>query len=91
MLKQLVWIELLASISLLLLSIWPISGLCSGRPAGFDCESWFIFGVNAFGPLGILLLLCSIWSSKTGLWLPQLILLLGSLLVASYWALHMFF
>lgn len=88
MIRNLAWIELSISIVLLVLTIWPISGLCSGRLLGNDCESWFIFGVNIFGPLGLLTLVCSIWSLKEISIIPQFVLIAGFSMLMIYWFSH---
>ena len=88
MLRILACVELLISIIAFALGAWPVSGLCSGRPIGFDCESWFIFGVNIFGPLGLLLLVCSIWSLKKRSWVPQYFLLAGCAMIIIFWVSH---
>ena len=85
MLRKLAWIELLASILLLALAVWPLSGLCSGRPLGYDCESWFIFGVNLYGPVGLLALGASVGSFTTRSWVFQYILVAGVVVVAIRW------
>ena len=90
MLRPLAWIELFASIFLLALVVWPVSGFCSGRVLGLDCEAWFIFGVNLFGPLGLLALGGAVWSLKYNSWLSQCALLLGVLVVVGYLVLHLY-
>ncbi|RJP82066.1 MAG: hypothetical protein C4522_04970 [Desulfobacteraceae bacterium] len=75
MLRILVWLELIASMVLLALAIWPFLDFCSGRFMGLDCESRAIFGVNVFGPLGIVALVCSTWSLKSKSIRPQFLLL----------------
>lgn len=82
---QLAWIELVISIVLLLLTIWPFSDYCSGRPLGFDCESWAIFGVNLFAHLGLLGLVSSIFYLTKKIVMPQYVLLLGIVLLMVYW------
>jgi len=88
MLKLLSWIELLLSLPLLLVPIWAGLGICKGRPSGYDCESWLIFGLNIFLPIGSLGLICSVWSLKRGSWRPQYGLVAGVLAVMAYWWLH---
>jgi len=88
MLKVLAWIEILMSIVLLALAVWPFSGFCSGRFMGLDCESRAIFGVNMFGPLGILGAVCSAWSLKYKTAVPQFVLLFGFLAIMTYWLAH---
>ena len=88
MLRILGWVELLVSIPFLVLPVWSISSFCSGRVLGNDCESWFIVGVNVFGPLGLLALVCSIWTLKMKLALPQYILALGVTSVLVFWFSH---
>jgi hypothetical protein len=56
---------------------------------GNDCETWFIFGVNMFGPVGLMALACSVWSLTTGSRIAQYALLVGTLAVLGYWAIHM--
>lgn len=58
MLKILSWMELLLSVIFLLVPVWVLSGGCEGRPYGYDCEAWLIFGVNLFFPVGSLGLVC---------------------------------
>lgn len=81
MLRALAWLEILASLLLLGLAIWPFSDYCSGRFMGFDCESRAIFGLNIFGPLGIMLLVCAAWSLKHKSSTPQIFLAAGILAV----------
>lgn len=88
MLKILSWIELLLSVPLLLVPIWAGLGICDGRPYGYDCESWFIFGVNVFFPIGALGLVCSVWSLKRRYWRPQYGLVAGCFAVTAYWWVH---
>jgi hypothetical protein len=88
MLKPLSLIELLLSLGFLLVSIWALSGLCAGRPCRVDCESWFIFGVNMFSPVGALGVVCAAWSLKRGSWGAQVILGAGCLVVMAYGVLH---
>jgi hypothetical protein len=88
MLRIMGWVELLASILFLSLTAWSVSSFCSGRVLGNDCESWFILGVNIFGPLGLLALACSIWTLKIELAIPQYILVLGATTVIIYWFSH---
>ena len=84
MLKYLAWTELSISIALLALFVWPLSGYCSGRPMGFDCESWLIFGVNLFAPLGVMAFITSIWALKSRTWKSQYVLLAGFATVMIY-------
>ena len=63
-LRVLAIVQILISVFFITLTIWPISGACSGRALGLDCESWFIFGVNIFAPIGVLALACGIWILK---------------------------
>jgi hypothetical protein len=90
MLKILAWIELSLSIfsPALALCSWPGFGLCHGRPVGFDCESWFIFGVNIFAPLGLLAFVCSIWTLKKRTSVPQYMLVAGSVILMVYLFAH---
>ena len=88
MLRILAFLEILITIFCLVLVVWPISGLCSGRHLGLDCESWFIFGVNIFGPFGLLAFVCAIWSLKSRKLLPQYFLLFGSVAILIYWFSH---
>lgn len=53
---------------------------------GLDCESRAIFGVNAFGPLGIMLFVCATWSLKRKSSTPQMFLALGIVAVMIFWA-----
>jgi hypothetical protein len=85
MLRKLSGLAFVAGLVLLGLAYWPISGFCAGRPMGNDCETWFIFGVNMFGPIGLLALACSVWSLKTGSWIPHYALIVGTLVVLGYW------
>jgi hypothetical protein len=80
-------VEILISVLVLALAIWPVSGACSGRTLGMDCESWFILGINVFGPVGALALACGAWSLKKGGWAAQYVLLAGVLVVSARWAL----
>jgi hypothetical protein len=89
MLRIIAWIELFISIVFLTLSVWPFSGLCSGRPVGFDCESWAIFGVNFFGPMGLIAFVCSIWSLKKKTLVPQYFLVAGGAVLIIYFFSHM--
>lgn len=88
MLKLLSWVELLLSISLLLVALWAGLRICEGRPYSYDCEAWFILGVNLFLPVGSLGLVCSVWSLKRGSWCPQYGFVAGCLAVMAYWWLH---
>lgn len=88
MLRVLGYVELLLSILALSLALWPVSGLCVDRVYGFDCESWFIFGVNIFAPVGLILLLCSLLTLKLNSLAPQYALASGSLIVMGYWLAH---
>ncbi len=85
MLKALYSSELLLSLAFLVLPLWAVSGLCQGRPLGYDCESWFIFGLNFYFPIGLVGLACSIWSLQTGSWRSQPVLLITCLLTTAYW------
>jgi hypothetical protein len=85
MLKAVAWFEIVASIILLGFAGWPFSGFCSGRFMGLDCESRAIFGLNMFGPLGILMLICSVWSLKTKSVVPQFVLVFGVVAIMLYW------
>jgi len=89
MLKMLALLEIVASVILLALAVWPFSGYCSGRFMGLDCESRAIFAVNMFGPMGILGLTCSAWSLKSKSAIPQYVLLFGFAAVMFYWLAHM--
>jgi len=88
MLKALALIEILFSIICLAFFVWPVSGFCSGRLAGHDCESWFIFGVNIFAPAGLLALVCATWSIKLNSWSPQVLVLCGLVALMAFWLLH---
>lgn len=55
----------------LTVAVWPLTSLCSGRPLGRDCESWLIFGVNLFGPFGLVALFCWAWSARTASLAPH--------------------
>lgn len=90
MLQNFIKIELVISISLLLLTFLPLSGLCHDRVLGNDCESWFIFGVNIFGPIGISGLVSAAWSYKIKSWRPQYLLLLIAIVVVLQWLGHVF-
>jgi len=85
MLRILAWIELSVSILLLAMVFWPISTFCNGRTLGLDCESWFIFGVNLFGPAGLLALVCSVLSLWLKSWIPQKVLLFGWAMILACW------
>jgi hypothetical protein len=89
MLRLVSWFELSLSVFLLVLAGWPFSDYCSGRLGGLDCESWAIFGVNLFGPLGLLALTCSILTLITKSLTPQYFLMAGSAMLLIYWFLHM--
>ena len=86
MLKKLAQFELLISILLMAIPFWSLSSFCTGRPLNFDCEAWFIFGVNVFAPVGFLTLVSSVWSLRSKSLLPQYLLLLGFTLVLSCWS-----
>ena len=88
MLRILASLEIVASVILLALAVWPFSGHCSGRFMDLDCESRAIFAVNMFGPLGILGLICSAWSLKSRSVMPQYVLLLGLAAIMTYWLAH---
>lgn len=88
-LRILACLEIVAAIIFLALAVWPFSEYCSGRFLGLDCESRAIFGVNMFGPLGILGLICSAWSLNSKSAMPQYILLFGLLAIMGYWLAHM--
>jgi hypothetical protein len=88
MLKKFAWLELFISLLLLVLAFWPMSEFCSGRPLGHDCESWFIFGVNIFGPIGASALVCSFWSLKINKLTPQYFLLFTCSIVLIFWELQ---
>ena len=90
MLRIMAWFELALSILFLTVVVWalPASGLCSGRPFGFDCESWLIFGVNIFAPLGFFALICSIWSLVKKSLVPQYLLVFGCGMLMIYWFSH---
>jgi len=88
MLRILAWLEITVSMMLLALAAWPFSGFCSGRFMGLDCESRAIFGVNIFGPLGILAFICSAWSLKRKSVTPQYFLAFGVFAVMIYWFSH---
>lgn len=85
MLRVLSWIELLVSIPLLLIVPWSLSRACTGRPIGFDCEAWAIFGINMFGPIGLLMLIGSAWSLKSEAWAAQYIIVVGCAAVGAWW------
>ena len=89
-LRVISWVEVSLSVFLLALAAWPFSDFCSGRPGGFDCESWAIFGVNLFGPLGLLGLVCSIWTLITQSLIPQYVVIAGLAMLLIYWLSHMF-
>lgn len=88
MLRIVVWAELLISILALAVVVWPVSGFCRGRLFGFDCESWLIFGVNIFAPVGLFGLICSIWFLNTRSLVSQYILLSGCMVILAWWFLH---
>jgi hypothetical protein len=88
MLRVLGWVELLVSIFFVSLTAWSVSSICTGRVLGNDCESWFIFGINIFGPLGLLGLVCSIWTLKMEQVIPQYMFALGTTTVLIYWLSH---
>lgn len=89
MLKTLAWLEIVLAIVLITFALWPFSGFCAGRVMAFDCESRAIFGVNLFGPLGILMFVSAIWTLKKPTLKPQYFLLLGTGAIAIYWLSHM--
>jgi hypothetical protein len=60
--KSLALFELGCGLPLVALAFWPFSGFCKGRPYGSDCESWAIFGVNIFGPIGLAAIACCVCS-----------------------------
>lgn len=88
MLRILALLELIASVVLLALAVWPFSDYCSGRFMGLDCESRPIFGINIFGPLGIVALVCSIWSLKNNSVKPQFLLLVTPFAIMVNWFAH---
>lgn len=88
MLRTLAWLEIAFALALLALAVWPFSGYCSGRFIGLDCEGRAIFGVNMFGPLGVLALICAAWSIKTRSAVPQYVLLSGLAVILGYWLYH---
>lgn len=88
MLRTLAWLEIVVSIMLLALAIWPFSGYCSGRFMGLDCESRAILGINVFGPLGILGLIFSAWSLRRKSVTPQYALVLCFMAIFIYWLAH---
>jgi hypothetical protein len=79
--RALAWVEISGAIACLGLATWTVSGMCAGRPLGHDCESWFIFGVNVFAPIGMAALACGLWSLRTSSATPHLMLGAVSLLV----------
>lgn len=85
MFKALAWTEMVLASFCVAMFLWPLSGFCSGRYAGHDCESWFIFGVNLFLPLGLLVFVGASWSLAKRSWAPQYFILFGSVLVMAYW------
>ena len=85
MLRLFSWIELLVSVPLLLVLPWSFSQGCTGRPLGFDCESWSIFGINLFAPFGLFMLVGSAWSLKSGSWTAQYSIVLGFVVVGAWW------
>lgn len=87
--RTLAWLEIVASIILLALAVWPFSEYCSGRFMGLDCESRAIFGITMFGPLGVLGLSCAIWTMNSKSALPQYSLILGFMGIVSYWLAHL--
>lgn len=89
MLKTLVWLEIILAIVLIAFALWPFSGFCAGRLMGLDCESRAIFGINLFGPLGILMFISAIWTLKKQSLKPQYLLLLGGGVLVIYWLSHM--
>ena len=84
-LRFLVGLEILASLVLVALVLWPFSGFCSGRVLSLDCESRAIIGVNIVAPLAILLFVCAVWSLKVKSFAPQLILMSGIVVACIYW------
>lgn len=78
MLRTVAWIEIVLSMMLLALAVWPLSGFCEGKFMGLDCESRAIFGVNLFGPLGLLAFTCSSWSLTSRSVTPQDPLVVGT-------------
>lgn len=85
MLKKLAQFGLLISIALMAIPFWALSSACNGRPLGYDCESWFIFGVNIFAPIGFFALVFSVWSLRSKTWFPQYLSLLAVVLVIGLW------
>lgn len=79
--------ELFISLLAIMFVWWPTSKYCTGRPAGLDCESWMIFAVNFYAPLGLLGVICSIWSLVTRSLVPQYILFAGFVFVLMLYAL----
>lgn len=90
MLKAFAWLEMILTIMLIAIALWPFSGYCAGMIMAHDCESRAILGVNLFGPLGILMLISAIWTLKNPSLKPQYFLLLGVGVIAIYWLSHMF-
>jgi hypothetical protein len=82
--KILAWGELLVSILFLALPFWALSGFCAGRPFGYDCESWLIFGVNFLAPVGLVALVCAAWSLIRRSWRSQYFLLIGFVIAGLY-------
>jgi hypothetical protein len=89
-LRIVAWLEISASLVLLGIAVWFFAGFCSGRFMGLDCESRAIFGVNMFGPIGVLALICSVWSLKTKSVVSQLILAFSVFSIMIYWLSHAF-
>jgi hypothetical protein len=88
MLRPLAWLEFVAAIMFLAVASWPFSGFCSGRFMGLDCESRAIFGALMYGPLGLLLLACSVWSLSIKSVASQYVLILGVITILAYWLFH---
>ena len=79
--RALTWTEIGVATACLALTAWPRTSLCAGRPLGYDCESWFIIGVNLFGPFGVVALACGLWSLRTRSLAPHLLLGAASLVL----------
>lgn len=72
--KGLVWIEVGIGVLGIASAIWPLSRFCTGWPLGHDCEAWHILGVNLFAPLGVVFLMCAVWTARTPSRTPHLVL-----------------
>ena len=81
-------VEVLLAIALTGAALFPLSGLCSGRSMGLDCESRAIIAINALAPLALVFGVCGFWLWRSRSWASQYVLLSGIAAVAIYWFSH---